>query len=489
MKNLFLLFAFLILISPDVAPAASLPAEINCKNCNLIVISLTSARKRNMSAYKYHRNTTPNIENFFSNAYYFTNAFAPASLTFTDALSLFYSVTPNVHQAFLRKRKRYTAKRLSKFSSLTEILNINGYKTAAFVSDEDYDYDWGIGKTFQYYFDRSYYAENGIDFHPFTYSVGTSQLVPIANRWLDNNHKSKFFLFLQAYDVHCPYTPKGKFEKLYDSPHSATIPFTKECFMTRYGPEFVKQNGKTKQVLKSYFSFIKQKEVRYYFDKKDIYYLISRYDAELTQADANLGPLFEKIKSLHLDKNTIVVFLSEHGDYLGENGYFMKPSPYALGNLHNANLNFPLIVKLPEQNKKFVQNQIIQTIDVAPSILDLLGLSPGKSMRGRSFKSVMNTQKEINDFAYGYSERYDLLENSEKLLGVYRLETIQNAEWKLNSSLHYKEPILLIEKPQYYLYNLKKDPEEKNNLANHKPGTLKKLIKVMEEKKKFYLAH
>lgn len=482
----FILISLLMTLLASGGEAAVLQQANECKNCNLIVISLTSLRKKNMSIYGYQRKTTPSIDKFFEHSYQFSNAFAPASLTFTDAISLFFSLSPNIHKAFIRKQKHRIGGFLKKHTSMTEVLSSAGYNTAAFVSDEDYDYQWGIGRTFQYYFDRTYYAENSILFHPFTYTVGTKQLVPIANRWLDSNYKKKFFLFLQGYDMHCPYSPGDPFASLYQSPHASSIPFTTECFMTRNGPEFVKQNGKTKQVLKSFFAFLKQKEIPYYFDKADIEYLISRYDAELTQADYNLAALFEKIKSLNLDKNTVIVFLSEHGDYLGENGYFMKPSPGALGNLHNANLNFPLLIKLPNQSKKVAQNQLFQTIDIAPTLLDILGLRSSEKMQGKSFKSVLNTNSSINEYAYGFSQRHEVDEKTNTVFSVHQLETIQNTEWKLNSAFEFKEPLVKVDKPEFYLYNLKKDPSEKNNIIKSEPAIFERLKQAMVQKKIHY---
>jgi arylsulfatase len=484
-KNIFGFILFIFVFASQAAE--SIPQLPSCKNCNLILISLTSTRKRSMSYYGYNRDTTPNINKFFSNAFEFENAYAPGSLTFTDALSLFYSISPNVHGAFVRHHRLEISSKLQNYPTLTDVLDSNGYNTAAFVSDEDYDYRWGIGKAFNLYFDRSFYAENGIRFRPFSYAVGTTQLVPIANEWLEKNYKKKFFLFLQGYDMHCPYTPKGKFEELYPSPHSAAIPFSSECFMTKRGPEFVEKDGKLKQHLKSFFAFLfKKKEISYYFDEDDKKYLVSRYDAELNQSDANLQSFFDKIKELGLEKNTIVVFLSEHGDYLGENGYFMKPASNAAGNLHNANINFPLLIKYPGINKKIVQKQIIQTVDLAPSFLDLLNIAPPVHMQGKSFKKTLLTNNQFNDYAYGYSQRYEVDEKEQKQISVYQLEYVQNADWKLYSQIRYMEPFVLLPTPVFSLYNMKKDPNEKTDLASTNPGMVNKLKMILNNKNKKY---
>lgn len=479
----FILFILFIFLSNNLFAQSNLSL---CKECNVIIISLTGLRKQNMGNYGYKRNTTPQIDRFFSNALRFTNSYSPASLTYTDSISLFYSLSPQIHQNFGRFQKEKLTNILSKYSSLPEILTKNGYNTAAFVGDEDYSFDRGIGRTFQYYFDRSFYADHDILFKPFTYSIGTKQLIPIANKWLEKNHKKKFMLFLQGFDMHCPYSPTGEFAKLYEQPHSSTIPFTTECFMTQ---KDVEKNSAGHIKLKSFFAYLEKKDPEYYFSKQDQEYLISRYDAELNQTDSNLKVLFDKIKELNLDKNTIIILMSDHGDNLGENGYFMKMSPTAQGNLHRANLGFPLLIKLPALKKLHIQNQIIQSIDMAPTLLELLGLKAPKSMQGKSFMNIIGKDTEINDYAYGYSIRFDQKKVGTFFESAFHLETIIGHEWKLDYS---REINLKKSKPiedKYLLYNLKNDPSESNNLINKvdykkKADDLKQILRKKREKYK-----
>lgn len=482
----FILFAFLPWQS-DGAPLVQKQLSFkNCKDCNLIIISLTSLRKKNMSFYGYKRPTTPNIEKFFNNSFVFQNVMVPGTLTFTDAMSLFYSLSPQVHRAFVRNRKQYTHDILKSYNSLASILEKNGYTTAAFVSDEDYDFDWGLGSTFQLYFDRSKYADYGISFKPFSYSVGTKQLVPIASEWLQKNANKKKFMFLQAYDLHCPFSPEGEFQKLYQMPHSKDLPFDKECFMAKEKMVPLKKDGKTKFLLESFFSYLDKTEKSYYFEKRDIDYLISRYDAELTQADYNLNALFKKIEDLKLDKNSIIVFLTEHGDYQGENGYFFKTSATAEGNLHNANLVIPLMIKAPGLKQRQNQKQLIQLIDVAPSLLDMLEIKPDPRMQGKTFKDVLQTQKEINDYQYAYSVRYDFSPDAKIIHNIYELESLQDHRWKLDLAGKIQFPKKKLINEQYYLFDLKSDPDEKKDIFSKNSQIGKDLIKKMKEKKNFY---
>lgn len=480
-------FLSILIYSVFSIPNASANVVDTCKDCNVILISLTSTRPRNMSLYGYKRETTPNINRFFKNSYIFKNAFAPGSLTFTDSISLFFSLSPNIHRAFKRARYEQAAHLLQGYTSLATIFGNNGYTTSAFVADEDYQYGWGIGRTFQSFFDRSSYADNGISFKPMTFSVGTEQLVPLVNRWLDNNKKKKFFLFLQAYDMHCPYGPNGEFSKLYQSPHSSKIPFETECFMNKEEFKEFKIKNKPYVKLQSFFAFRNQSELTYLFDKQDIEFLKSRYDAELTKADHNLGSLFNQIEKLKLDKNTVIIFMADHGDNLGENNFFMKSSPTQKGNLHNANLNYPLIFKIPQRKSKDkFKEQLIQTIDIAPTILDTVGLKSDPKMQGKSFKACFDNSKEINDYVYGYSIRYDVEKVGTFSKTFFEHETLQNHEWKLNFSSQFSNETNKLIKTEYALYHLSKDPLEKINLANSLKSKKEELEKIIQLKRNLY---
>jgi hypothetical protein len=115
--------------------------KLSCPDCNLVIISLSNLRKNNMSYYGYPVNTTPNVDEFFKKSFYFERAIAPASLTFSDAISFFYSLQTNKHKFYNRSDRDRVIAKLKNSDSLTKILEKNGYSTAAFVSDEDYVFE------------------------------------------------------------------------------------------------------------------------------------------------------------------------------------------------------------------------------------------------------------------------------------------------------------------------------------------------------------
>jgi arylsulfatase A-like enzyme len=456
-------------------------SAIRCKDCNVIVISLSNLRKKNMSFYGSYRATTNNIDNFFKNSLVFTHAFAPASITYTDATSFFYSLQPTVHKFFSREDRERSHEILQSYVGFPKVLKSAGYKTAAFVSDEDYSHSNNFGDLFDWYFDNNYYRDYGITFHPWKYNIGTKDLVAPTINWLRQNKSEKFFLFLQAYDMHCPYTPEGKFKNLYQKDYNKNINWN-NCYITYSEAEKVHKNNKNFFRLYDWMSFQhRELDEGTLFEKRDLDHLVNLYDAELTNADDNLKPLFDEIEKLGLTKNTIIIFMSEHGDYLGEAGYFMKVAVTAKGNLHNVNLSYPLMIRHPKVTKPFLQNQLIQTIDLGPTILDLVGLAPPKKMQGKSFLNTLGNSQAFNDFAFSGAER----KRDFRFNGNFVIQSIQNHEWKYDFYEHkdFSGKTLNVEES---LYHLPEDRDEKYDVKEKYNSVFNNMRAAIASKRRYY---
>jgi len=128
------------------------------------------------------------------------------------------------------------------------------------------------------------------------------------------------------------------------------------------------------------------------FDLRD---LTSLYYGAVTCTDDYVGRMMAILEQNRLLDNTIVVFVSDHGDNLGSHGLFNKDC------LFEESIRIPLIVWYPpEIRSQANERQIAQIIDVAPTLLDLLGLEPPASMQGRSLLPVLKRQcTELPDSA------------------------------------------------------------------------------------------
>ena len=161
--------------------------------------------------------------------------------------------------------------------------------------------------------------------------------------------------------------------------------------------------------------------------------------------DDNVGRLMAYLKEKGLDKNTIVIYTSDQGFYLGEHGWFDKRFMY------EESYRTPLIVKWPGVVKpKTVTNQMVMNLDYAETLLDMVGVKVPTDMQGKSFVPVLKQQQKgaFHDAVY-YHYYETTTHHVAKHIGV------RTEAFKL---------IYFYEKKEWELYDLKKDKSEMNNV-------------------------
>ncbi len=163
--------------------------------------------------------------------------------------------------------------------------------------------------------------------------------------------------------------------------------------------------------------------------------------------DDNIGRVMNYLRENNLDKNTIVVYLSDQGFYLGEHGLYDKRFMY------NESFRTPMMIRYPaafsgrKQSDAYVLN-----LDLAPTLLDLAGISIPPDMQGRSMKTLLKTGK---DSAWRKEIYYHYYEKS---FGLTRHYGIKTTRYKL---MHFYDPV-----DSWELYDTIKDPTEMHNLYN-----------------------
>ena len=456
---------------------------LDCFDCNLIIISLTNTRKDHLGVYGYDRETSPNIDEFFKNAIIFNSAFAPSPWSFVNGLSMFNSIFPYKHK--IMERDQVDLSVVNKYFSLAELLRQNSYKTAAFVSGNDYSSRYGLDQGFDLYVDEKEYFNYNIKQIPGLYDVGMSQLVPPAVEWLEKNNENKFFLFIQGFDTHCPYTPRAEYEKMFGSAYNGEIDY-ESCYITLDKVEPIIDKGKKKWPLiewKNFNTNINIEENKKLFEIDDIEKMKSLYDGEIAQADNELIALFKAIENFDLDKNTVIVFLSEHGELFGEKGFFMKATIGAEESTLDELLNFPLLIKHPGISEKTKVDNLIQTVDIMPSILQILKIKDEQKdyRQGKSFVSTILDKQDINDYVYSGIERgFDARVNSENDT-LYVSESIRSKEWRLVKEVRRKKES---EEENYWLFNINNEKENLYFKKNEISSELSMKLKTWSEEVK-----
>jgi arylsulfatase A-like enzyme len=184
------------------------------------------------------------------------------------------------------------------------------------------------------------------------------------------------------------------------------------------------------------------------FDTPEKYQeMVKGYYRMISGVDMALGRLLEELKRLDRHKDTIIILMSDNGYFLGERGFAGKWT------MHDLSIRVPLIIYDPRMEKTrrgIKESGLALNVDIAPTILDLAGLSIPQEIQGRSLVpyiegSMVNLRREIlTEHLWDHPE-------------IPRTEAVRTERWKY---------IRYPQHPEFEeLYDLKNDSLEKNNLA------------------------
>ena len=192
----------------------------------------------------------------------------------------------------------------------------------------------------------------------------------------------------------------------------------------------------------------------------------------IASVDESVGNVLEYLKKNNLEENTIVVYTSDQGFYLGEHGWFDKRFMY------EQSLRTPLIIKIPGGEQGIVNNQnMVMNIDYAPTFLDYANVPVPKDMQGESLRKILEGKnpKDWRTSIYYHYFEYPAEHSVKRHYGI------RTSKYKL---IHFYFDI-----DAWELYDLEKDPDEINNIYDNPEykniiDELKKELQKLREKYK-----
>ncbi|WP_286813554.1 MULTISPECIES: sulfatase-like hydrolase/transferase [unclassified Maribacter] len=220
--------------------------------------------------------------------------------------------------------------------------------------------------------------------------------------------------------------------------------------------------------------------------------LVRRFATQGYSVDDQVGLLVAKLKEKGILDNTIIIYTSDNGRFQGSHGLFDKCL------LYEESVKAPLIVydgRVPETERGFRENALVSSVDIAPTILSLAGITAPKSMQGRDFSKLLNKTQEMSQwrnavfmedlfieelFHQRYNENID--EINQDLINAnrsYRSRGIRTGRYKY--FVYYEHDPIIEE-----LYDVENDPFEQNNLANNDEYTIV-LQQLRKQTEKMYL--
>ena len=191
---------------------------------------------------------------------------------------------------------------------------------------------------------------------------------------------------------------------------------------------------------------------------------IRRYGEAIHSLDREIGRLLASLRSMNLANNTIVIYTSDNGYQWGEHELIDKRWAY------ETSIRVPFVIRLPEnRHGATINSSLVANLDVAPTLLDAAGVRVPEYMEGGSLLRLLSDEKKNwrETFFYSYFFEPPYPTPTSFALITERYKLIETT-WR-----------------GYELYDLWKDPEEKNNLANDTAFTQThhKLVKLLTEEK------
>ena len=279
-----------------------------------------------------------------------------------------------------------------KHVTLAEVLKSNGFSTGAFIAAFVLDSRWGLDQGFDYYFDNfdlTKYRRPSLD----AVQRRGDEVLSEAYEWIEEQSQNRFFAWIHLYDPHTPYDPPEPFKSEYEG--------------NQYG----------------------------------------LYDGEIAYVDQLMGEFRHFMENKGLLEKTIIIFTADHGESLGEH----KESAHGFF-IYDASVRIPLIIRFPE--KRFageVVAQQVRSLDLMPTVLNIIGEVPPESVQGESFLPLILGKRggeELPAYSETYWPNYHY--------GWSELKSFRTGQYKF------------IDAPQPELYDILEDPGELNNLINPK---------------------
>ncbi|MBL4780859.1 MAG: sulfatase-like hydrolase/transferase [Porticoccaceae bacterium] len=486
------------------------PPSIRDKKPNLLMIGSDTLRADRLGCADYIRNLSPQIDQLAEQSITFSNCYTPLARTAPSLASMLTGTWPHNHG--IRTNYPYDEQLNLPVDNLIQSLNRAGYNTTAVA-------DWAgadLGK---------------IDF-------GFKQLNLPQDQWnlkyLLRQGPAGIRLFLSLF-CHNRFGKKFLPELYY----LAGIPLTKQLFSdTRtlisemadkeepfcinlftatthvpFGSNYPYYDMFTPDDYAGDSQFIMTKLAtpEEIIEKQelgpeafDVPQILNLYDGCVVQFDDEVGKLLAHLKDCGLDDNTIVVIYSDHG------ADFFETGSWGQGNTlmgDDPSGRIPLIVHDPRQKQAHVVEQTVRSIDIAPTLLELLALTPLKKADGQSLVAAMNDPAaKLDLLAYqetglwlgrvpgahpqhlDYPNLLELLDIPDKKSGMLCIKpafysrvvkakdrSVRNDRWKL-IAMPTKMGVV------YRLYDLQKDPDCNNDVATSEAevfGTLKNQLDAL----------
>jgi arylsulfatase A-like enzyme len=386
---------------------------------SILLVTVDALRVDRLSSYGYDRPTSPNIDSLLASGARFTNARTPEPLTNPAICSMVTGVPPHRHGA-----SRNGLRMKEGLDSLSKILSHNGWRTAAFVSNWTLkDKITRLGEHFDHYegvFNRKRWY--GLLNSEATADHVTEVVIDWVDDHLDDNPDQPFLAWVHYIEPHDPY----RFQKA----HAA-----------RLGIRGANPSRS------------------------------DRYDTEVAEVDHAIGTLLSWFGERVPTDDLIVFFAADHGESLGEHDYWGHGRF-----LYEPSLAIPMGFSWPGRIRPGTIDAQAQLLDVAPTVLELVGLPVADDFDGFSWAPVFGGDDQPANRSICFQAHRGAVQGAPesemaRSMGLLSVGRVVG---------HHKE-IMRLKNHSYKAFDLANDPDELRSLAGGGQGPSTELLQCVGE--------
>ncbi|HEY3309021.1 MAG TPA: sulfatase-like hydrolase/transferase [Desulfuromonadaceae bacterium] len=403
-----------------------IPLALKYKDHNVVFVSFDALQAAHVGSLGYARDVTPTIDAMAKAGFSFTNNMSVASWTVPASMSWFTGVYPSEHRLTNKfavfNPPNNVISNLKELSpnlvTLAEVLKQNGYATGGFTGNAGVSGGFGYGQGFDtYFFEKGKFGSMGVS-------------IPKALEWLKENKNRKFFMFLHGYDMHGQNVPAEGFD----------YRFVEKGYDMRFSGSAKEQEALREEGLEKGSVSLRPEDIKFWR---------AIYDEKIQRTDARFKKFLEEFEKMGLMDKTLFVLTSDHGTEFFEH----KRMDHGFS-LYDELIHVPLVIKLPRHKSGKIIRDQVSSIDVMPTILDLLDVKmpekASKQLRGSSLVPAFK----------GEAVAKEVFSETDYRQYTYKRSMITKDGWKF---------IYTLEGKNRELYNLLKDPRELQNLVEQEP--------------------
>ncbi|MCP4895738.1 MAG: sulfatase-like hydrolase/transferase [bacterium] len=304
---------------------------------NVLLVTFDTTRADHIGCYGKGDGLTPHVDGLAAEGVRFAKAYSAVPLTTPSHATILTGKYPFSHG--VRDNGQFVLPEQQE--TLAEILKGAGYRTAAAIGAFPLTKRFGTDQGFDLYDDKvertvtALLGEQEVPKQRLFFDERRAGRVNEALApWIEANRDEPFFVWAHYFDPHQPFQPPAPYDQLYTH---------------------------------------------------------DRYLGEIAYADENFGKLLDLLRKLEVYDRTLIIFASDHGEGRGEHNELTHSLQ-----VYDTTVHVPLIIKAPGMPAGLTVEAPVATVDILPTVLDILDIALPEDVQGRSLQSVMNGESDVD---------------------------------------------------------------------------------------------